>query len=152
MKGSILIVALKKKKQAISKEKSSHKKQKPQEHSDAQSSNQLIRHSDFFSRIKPKNNYYFFSDYFIIDDKTYGAVLTLLHNDGADNRLARFWGVLVSLNHWANSEEFKDVRIRFLNQARKRPDNWVKIKHLIKWKLKRFQRMIRKQLVKTNMR
>ena len=128
MKGSSLIVALNKKKQTVSKEKKSNEKQKPQERKEAQSSNQLIRHSDFFSRIKPKNNYYFFSDYFTIDDKTYGAVLTLLHNDGADNRLTRFWGVLVSLNHWSNSEEFKDVRIRFINQARKRTDNWIKAK------------------------
>ena len=128
MKGFSLIVALKKKKQKVSKETKSNEKQKPQECKKAQSSNQLIRHSDFFSRIKPKNNYYFFSDYFTIDDKTYGAVLTLLHNDGADNRLTRFWGVLVSLNHWSNSEEFKDVRIRFINQARKRTDNWIKAK------------------------
>ena len=128
MKGFSLIVALNKKKQKVSKETKSNEKQKPQESKKAQSSNQLIRHSDFFSRIKPKNNYYFFSDYFTIDDKTYGAVLTLLHNDGADNRLTRFWGVLVSLNHWSNSEEFKDVRIRFINQARKRTDNWIKAK------------------------
>lgn len=93
-------------------------------------STKLIRHSDFFSRVKPKNKYYFFSDYFTIDDDTYGTVLTLLHNDGADNRLPRFWGVLVSVMNWLDTEEFRDVRIRFLNQARKRPKGWVDAKQL----------------------
>ena len=93
-------------------------------------STKLIRHSDFFSRVKPKNKYCFFSDYFMIDDDTYGTVLTLLHNDGADNRLPRFWGVLVSVMNWLDTEEFKDVRIRFLNQARKRPKGWVDAKQL----------------------
>lgn len=93
-------------------------------------STKLIRHSDFFSRVKPKNKYCFFSDYFMIDDDTYGTVLTLLHNDGADNRLPRFWGVLVSVMNWLDTEEFRDVRIRFLNQARKRPKGWVDAKQL----------------------
>ena len=66
----------------------------------------------------------------MIDDDTYGTVLTLLHNDGADNRLPRFWGVLVSVMNWLDTEEFRDVRIRFLNQARKRPKGWVDVKQL----------------------
>lgn len=122
-------MALKKKKKKQSVKKTADKKPQASKE-EAREENKLIRQSDFYSRIKPKNNYYFFSDYFVIDNSTYGSVLTLLHNDGADNKLAKFWGVLVSLNNWANDEEFKDVRIRFINQARKRDDNWVRTKQI----------------------
>ena len=122
-------MALKKKQKKQSVKKMATKKPQATKE-DLKESSKTIRHSDFISRIKPKNSYYFFSDYFVIDNSTYGAVLTLLHNDGADNKLPKFWGVIASLNGWTRDEEFKDVRIRFINQARKRDDNWIRTKQV----------------------
>lgn len=122
-------MALKKKQKKQSVKKTANKKPHATKE-DLKESSQTIRKSDFFKAIKPKNGYYFFSDYFVIDNSTYGAVLTLLHNDGADNKLPKFWGVIASLNGWTRDEEFKDVRIRFINQARKRDDNWIRTKQV----------------------
>lgn len=122
-------MALKRKQKKQSVKKTANKKPHATKE-DLKESSQTIRKSDFFKAIKPKNGYYFFSDYFVIDNSTYGAVLTLLHNDGADNKLPKFWGVIASLNGWTRDEEFKDVRIRFINQARKRDDNWIRTKQV----------------------
>lgn len=122
-------MALKRKQKKQSVKKMANKKPQATKE-DLKESSQTIRKSDFFKAIKPKNGYYFFSDYFVIDNSTYGAVLTLLHNDGADNKLPKFWGVIASLNGWTRDEEFKDVRIRFINQARKRDDNWIRTKQV----------------------
>lgn len=84
----------------------------------------LIRDSGFYTAIKPKNRYYFFSDYFEIDEgASYGTVLTVFANDGTDAALYAFWGSTLALMNLG--PEFNDVRIRFLSQSRRRSQTWI---------------------------
>ena len=69
-------MALRKKQKKQSVKKTANKKPQATKE-DLKESSQTIRKSDFFKAIKPKNGYYFFSDYFVIDNSTYGAVLPL---------------------------------------------------------------------------
>lgn len=83
-----------------------------------------IRDSLFHRNVKPKNGYFYFSDYFQIDKDKYGSVLMVQNNEGSDMSLAPFWGLSLSLMDLGDG--FEDVSIRFLNQVSRRDDNWVK--------------------------
>lgn len=56
--------------------------------------NEKIKLKDhhFFSKIKPKESYKFFSDYFMIDN-TYASIITVFYRYGAGRSLDYFWGV-----------------------------------------------------------
>lgn len=85
-----------------------------------------IRDSKFHNDVSPRNGYVYYGDYFVIDDKTYGCVLTVLHDDGADDRLAPFWGLTLSLID--AGEGLEDVSVRFINQVSRREKSWVESK------------------------
>lgn len=85
-----------------------------------------IRDSKFHNDVSPRNGYVYYGDYFTIDDKAYGCVLTVLHDDGADDRLAPFWGLTLSLID--AGEGLEDVSVRFINQVSRREKSWVESK------------------------
>lgn len=101
------------------------KKKKADEQSvQEQKRKHTIRESGFYSAIKPKNKYYFFSDYFVIDDGAkYGSVLTVIADEGAEVGLSPFWGVLLALVDLGS--EYDDISVRFISKSRLRDKSWV---------------------------
>lgn len=78
-----------------------------------------IKDYPFFRAIKPKEKYAFFSDYFMID-KEYATILTVLHDQGADDRLSYFWGInLIPRNLPQN------VSVRKMEHVARMTENWV---------------------------
>lgn len=98
-----------KKEKRLSKEKGAKKKDKILS----------IRDSKFFQAVKPKEAYLFFSDYFKVDD-TYGTVLTVFHNEGADDKLSYFWGIQL-----IPGDLDSDVSVRRLTHVARQSESWV---------------------------
>lgn len=80
---------------------------------------EIIRDSQFFQAVKPKESYLFFSDYFKIDD-TYATVLTVFHNEGADDKLSYFWGIQL-----IPGDLDSDVSVRRLTHVARQSESWV---------------------------
>lgn len=79
----------------------------------------LIKNYPFFKKIKPKEKYVFYSDYFTID-KQFATILTVLHDQGADDHLSYFWGInLIPRNL------DKAVSVRKLEHVARMTDGWV---------------------------
>lgn len=73
----------------------------------------------FFKKAKPREKYWFFSDYFQCDD-SFGTVLTVFHDDGADDNLGVFWGInLIPRGLDA------DISFRKMEHVARVPDSWV---------------------------
>lgn len=81
----------------------------------------MIRSSEFHTAIKPKNRYFFFGDYFVIDNDRYGTILTILHNEGSDQKLSYFWGLKLFMRSLIK----EGVSIRLLYGMRRQSDFWV---------------------------
>ena len=47
---------------------------------------------EFLSHIKPRRRYFFFSDYFELDDK-FCTIMQYYHPEGADDKFREFWGI-----------------------------------------------------------
>lgn len=78
-----------------------------------------IKDYPFFKRIKPREKLVFYSDYFTID-KQYATILTVLHDQGADDHLSYFWGInLIPRNL------DKNVSVRKLEHVARMSDGWV---------------------------
>lgn len=102
-------------KQAVNKTK--RKANKSSEH--IKKENGIIKDFPFFKNTKPREQYLFHSDYFQIDD-SYATILTILHNNGADDNLGYFWGInLIPRNLSQN------VSFRKLEHVRRMPESWV---------------------------
>lgn len=78
-----------------------------------------IKDAPFFRAIKPKEHYKFFSDYFKVDDQ-YGTVLTILHTEGADDKLNYFWGISL-----IPGDLDSDISVRRLTQVARKSESWV---------------------------
>lgn len=79
----------------------------------------LVRRS-WLKDVTPKRGYDFYSDYFKIDNKTYGTVLTIFSNAGADDDLAPMWGIgLIPFNLT------KDVSTHLITQIERATSDWV---------------------------
>lgn len=82
-------------------------------------SDRLIREHPLYREIKPRSKLMFFSDYFQVDD-TYGTILTVMHNEGADDDLGYFWGIqLIPRNLGVG------VSVRRLEHVARVPESWV---------------------------
>lgn len=79
----------------------------------------LIKDIPFFKKIKPKEQYLFFSDYFKIDD-CYATILTVFHDEGADDSLGYFWGIQLVPRDLDN-----DVSVRKLTHVARQSESWV---------------------------
>lgn len=78
-----------------------------------------IMKSPFFKKVKPKENYLFFSDYFKIDDE-YATILTIFHTEGADDKLGYFWGISL-----IPSDLDSDVSVRKMTQVARQSESWI---------------------------
>lgn len=78
-----------------------------------------IRDSKLFQEVKPKEAYLFFSDYFKVDD-TYGTILTIFHNEGADDKLSYFWGIQL-----IPGDLDSDISVRRLTHVSRQSESWV---------------------------
>lgn len=79
----------------------------------------LVRRS-WLKEVTPKRGYDFSSDYFKIDNKTYGTILTIFSNAGADDDLAPMWGIgLIPFNLT------KDVSTHLITQVERATSDWV---------------------------
>lgn len=79
----------------------------------------LIKNEPFFKAIKPKERYSFFSDYFKVDN-SYATVLTIFHQDGADDALSYFWGIQLIPRDLDN-----EVSVRKLTHVARQSESWV---------------------------
>ncbi len=78
-----------------------------------------IMDSPFFRKVKPKETYLFKSDYFKIDDQ-YATILTVLHTEGADDKLGYFWGISL-----IPGDLDADVSVRKMTQVARQSESWV---------------------------
>lgn len=78
-----------------------------------------IKEIPFFKAIKPKEQFLFFSDYFKIDD-CYATILTVFHDEGADDKLGYFWGIQLVPRDLDN-----DVSVRKLTHVARESESWV---------------------------
>lgn len=78
-----------------------------------------IREMSFFKGIKPREKYLFFSDYFKIDE-TYATILTVFHDEGADDNLGHFWGISL-----IPSGLDADVSVRRLTHVSRQSESWI---------------------------
>lgn len=53
----------------------------------------IVADNDFLTAIAPKRGYEFHSDYFILDDKYYCTVATVIAKSGANRKLFPMWGI-----------------------------------------------------------
>lgn len=70
--------------------------------------------------ILPGDKYVFHSDYFTVDDKTYGCVMSFFHTEGATDNFGPFWGVAKIPGGLG-----EDVSIVLLEQTRRMSDGWL---------------------------
>lgn len=80
---------------------------------------QLIKDFPLFRALKPRQCYSFCSDYMRIDD-SYAVILTILHDEGADDSLQYFWGIHLIPRNLGN-----DVSVRRLEHIKCVSENWV---------------------------
>lgn len=79
----------------------------------------LLRDSPLFRAIKPKKGFTFRSDYFEVDG-TYATILTVMHDQGADDNLGYFWGIKLIPKNLGN-----DVSVRRLEHVGRMSESWV---------------------------
>lgn len=82
-------------------------------------STKLLRDSPLFRAIKPKKGFTFRSDYFQVDG-TYATILTVLHDQGADDNMGYFWGIKLIPKNLGN-----DVSVRRLEHVGRMSESWV---------------------------
>ena len=73
----------------------------------------------FLDTIRPKERYYFHSDYFEIDGG-FGSILTFIHRDGANDGFPAFWGV-----NMIPGGLDADITVIVLKQTRRKNDAWI---------------------------
>lgn len=83
------------------------------------SKQQLVRDSPLFRAMKPKKGYAFRSDYFEVDG-VYATILTIMHDQGADDSLGYFWGIKLIPKNLGN-----DVSVRRLEHVGRMSESWV---------------------------
>lgn len=86
---------------------------------DKSSNEVLIKDNLFFKKSKPREKYIFNSDYFTIDDG-YASILTILHNQGADDNLGYFWGINLIPRTLS-----QNVSVRKIEHVQRMPESWV---------------------------
>lgn len=72
-----------------------------------------VSDNEFLSAISPEYGYKFKSDYFTIDNKTYGCVITVMSKSGANRKLFPMWGIQLlpsSLGPHTTARLFMSVR------------------------------------------
>lgn len=82
-------------------------------------STKLLRDSPLFRAIKPKKGFTFRSDYFEVDG-TYATILTVMHDQGADDNMGYFWGIKLIPKNLGN-----DVSVRRLEHVGRMSESWV---------------------------
>lgn len=86
---------------------------------DKSSNDAVIKDNLFFKKSKPREKYVFNSDYFTIDDG-YASILTILHNQGADDNLGYFWGINLIPRTLS-----QNVSVRKIEHVQRMPESWV---------------------------
>lgn len=86
---------------------------------DKSSNDEVIKDNLFFKKSKPREKYLFNSDYFTIDDG-YATILTILHNQGADDNLGYFWGINLIPRSLS-----QNVSVRKIEHVQRMPESWV---------------------------
>lgn len=86
---------------------------------DKSSNEAVIKDNLFFKKSKPREKYVFNSDYFTIDDG-YASILTILHNQGADDNLGYFWGINLIPRTLS-----QNVSVRKIEHVQRMPESWV---------------------------
>lgn len=86
---------------------------------DKSSNDEVIKDNLFFKKSKPREKYLFNSDYFTIDDE-YATILTILHNQGADDNLGYFWGINLIPRSLS-----QNVSVRKIEHVQRMPESWV---------------------------
>lgn len=79
----------------------------------------LIRDYPLFRAIKPKKKFVFRSDYFEVDG-VFATILTVLHQQGADDNLGYFWGIKLIPRNLGN-----DVSVRRIEHIGRMSESWV---------------------------
>lgn len=78
-----------------------------------------IRDFPLFRSIKPKSKFLFRSDYFEVDN-SYATILTVMHQNGADDSLGYFWGINLIPRNIGNN-----VSVRKLEHVGRMSEAWV---------------------------
>jgi hypothetical protein len=78
-----------------------------------------IRDYPLFRAIKPKSKFLFHSDYFQVDD-SFATVLTVLHQNEADDNLGYFWGINLIPRNIGN-----DVSVRRIEHVGRMSESWI---------------------------
>ncbi|MCC2249009.1 hypothetical protein JUJ52_03430 [Virgibacillus sp. AGTR] len=78
-----------------------------------------IRDNSFFRAIKPKSKFLFRSDYFQVDE-SYATILTVMHQNGADDNLGYFWGINLIPRNIGN-----DVSVRRIEHVGRMSESWI---------------------------
>lgn len=79
----------------------------------------LLRDSPLFRAIKPKKGFTFHSDYFEVDG-VYATILTVMHDQGADDNMGYFWGIKLIPKNLGN-----DISVRRLEHIGRMSESWV---------------------------
>lgn len=72
------------------------------------------------AEVKPKEGYKFHSDYYVIDNNTYCAILDYFHTEGATDNYGAFWGV----NRIPSGLD-QSVKIYVFEQVRRMSEGWI---------------------------
>lgn len=70
--------------------------------------------------VKPKEGYVFHSDYYVIDKKTYCAILDFFHTEGSTDNFGPFWGV----NRIPSGLD-QDIKVYVFEQVRRMSEGWI---------------------------
>ncbi|MCL6663448.1 hypothetical protein [Paenibacillus amylolyticus] len=95
------------------------KKRQEGERKNKNTTKSMIRDFPFFKAIKPKAKFLFKSDYFQIDN-SFASILTILHQNGADEALSYFWGV-----HLIPRNLGSDVSVRRFEHVGRMSESWI---------------------------
>lgn len=79
----------------------------------------------FLHGMKAREKYVFHSDYFQIDDRYFGCVMSFFHKEGADDKLYPFWGISRIPNGIDNDD---NVTVMVTDQISVESQDWVESK------------------------
>ena len=96
-----------------------NKNKRKEKEKDKQVDTGQIRDFPLFRSIKPKTKFLFRSDYFQVDG-SYATILTVIHQNEADDNLGYFWGINLIPRNIGN-----DVSVRRIEHVGRMSESWI---------------------------
>lgn len=99
-----------------------NKNKRKEKEKDKQAESGQIRDYPLFRSIKPKSKFLFRSDYFQVDGPhgSYATILTIIHQNEADDNLGYFWGINLIPRNIGN-----DVSVRRIEHVGRMSESWI---------------------------